>query len=117
MKAAPKSIAFTPSNTLAQGLEKPGRISQLSTDQILNDVLGQYLDQIFGKNPDTDLLASHIRGCAHPSQKKAETIAAAYNAFSLADARKAKKARAYQASVARDSNGVSRVRVQPGKPL
>ena len=117
MKAAFKSIAFTPSNALAQRLEQLSRISQLSTDEILNDVVGQYLDQVFGENPDTDLLASHIRGYAHPSHKKAKTIAAAYNAFSLAAARKANRTRAYQASVVKDSGGVSRVRVQSGKPI
>jgi hypothetical protein len=66
---------------------------------------------------DTDLLASHISGYTHSSQKKAEAIAAAYNAFSLADARKAKRNRAAQATVVKDLKGISRVRVALGKPL
>ena len=96
------------------GDEELGRISQHSTDQILNDVLGDYLDHIFGEYPDTELLASHISGYAHPSRKKDETIAAAYNAFSLAEARKASRTRAAQATVVKDSNGIPRVRVQLG---
>ena len=117
MRQVPKSIVFTPSKIVAQRLEQLGRISQLSTDQILDDVLGDYLDQIFSGCPDTDLLASHIDGYAHPSQKKARTIADAYNAFSLASARKYNVNPAYQATVVKDSRGISRVRVQLGKPL
>jgi len=117
MKTVSKSIAFTPSKTLAPRLEELGRISQLSTDQILNDVLGGYFDQVFGEDPDTDLLASHISGYAHPSHKKAKAIATAYNAFSLAVAHKANRTRSDRATVVKDSKGVSRVQVHSGKPL
>ena len=87
--------------------------SQLSTDEILDDVVGSYLDQLFGDHPDTNLLAGHVIGRAHCSHKKAEAMADAYNAFSLAVARERKRNWADQATVAEDSKGIYRVRVQP----
>ena len=117
MNTAPKSIIFTPSKTVAQHLEQLGRISQLSYDQILNDIVGQYLDQIFGDCRDTDLLASHVVGRAHPSHKKAEAIADAYNAFSLSAAREDKRHSADQATTVKNSRGISYVQVQLSKRL
>jgi hypothetical protein len=117
MKSTKPSPSFTPSKTVAQQLEKLGHISQLSRDEILNDIAGFYLGQLFGDYPDTELLASHVTGRAHPSKEKAEAIANAYNALSLATARKFKRSWADQATVVKDSRGNFLVQVQFNKPL
>jgi hypothetical protein len=117
MKAASKPISFGPSNAIARRLEKLGRISQLSAGEILADIAGLYLDQVFGDFPDTELLASHITGRPHTSKEKAEEIAEAYNAFSLQTARKLKRDWADLAIVVKSSGGTSRVQVQFKKPL
>jgi hypothetical protein len=82
-KSDTQSITVTVSGDLARQLEQLVRISQTPPGQIVDDVLGDYLDHLFGDCPDTDLLATHVIGRPHPSREKAQAIADAYNAFSL----------------------------------
>ena len=115
MKTVPISITFNPSKTVAQHIEKVRHISQLSSDELMNDILGNYLDDLFGG--EIELLDPYVICRAHNSQKRAEAIAYAYNAFSLATAREHKRTWAAHATVVKKPRGSFYVRVQLMKPL
>ena len=113
MKSASSSIVFAPSKTTSQRLDQLSSISQLSIQEILDNVLGDYLDDIFGDAPDADLLSTlYINGRTHSSQTKAKAIASAYNAYSIECARKVDRRWANRATVIKDTERIFRVEVR-----
>ena len=113
MKSVSSSIVFAPSKTTSQRLDQLASISHLSIQEILDNALGDYFDNLFGDTPDADLLSTlHINGRTHSSRTKAKAIASAYNAYSIECARKADRRWADRATVIEDSEGVFRVEVR-----
>ena len=81
MKTSEISIRFVPSKATAQQLDELGRITQMTPQAIIGDIVSFELEAMFGNTEDSANSLQKYLYRQDFSREQATKVAAAYNAF------------------------------------